>query len=43
MPWLTDEDKHLVGFGQSHVDEWMTDVDESIDGDGAERQQRLGR
>lgn len=41
MNLLTYEDEHLVLFSESHVDERMTDVEEAINGDGAQRQQRL--
>jgi len=39
----TDEDDHLVRLGKSHVDKRVADVEVAVDGDSAQRQQRLGR
>jgi len=38
MDVLTNEESHLVRFREPDVDERMTDVEESIDSDGAVRE-----
>jgi len=34
---LTDEESHLVRLGEPDVNERMTDVEETIDSDGADK------